>query len=312
MKIPSYLFIAILAALPAERIQAGVGQAGGLFLQIAPDARSTAMGETGVAHARGALVPAWNPGGLGFLENRGASATYFKWLPYLADDLYYLHFSYVQPVEGIGTFGVSVPYLSLGEQQRVSAAGDSQGSFNSSDMALSVSYGARVNERLGVGANLKFVRSALSDEDDGVGTGFALDFGVTAHVTPRLTVAGALQNLGAEIKYVNPDQGDPLSRNLKIGAALKALEIESNSLLLAVDLNRMLLEDGGNVLNVGAEFWYRDIVALRTGYVHDPDGDVKTPTFGGGLQWKMYRIDFSYTSSSTLQDITKFTISARF
>ncbi len=312
VKVLRYLLMMLLLTVPVHRVQAGVGQAGGLFLQIAPDARSTAMGETGVAHARGALVPAWNPGGLGFLEYRDASATYFKWLPYLADDLYYLHFSYVQPVEGIGTFGVSVPYLSLGEQHRVNAAGDSQGTFNSSDMAVSLSYGARINDRLGVGTNLKFVRSALSDEDDGVGTSFALDFGITANVTPRFTVAGALQNLGTEIKYVNPDQGDPLSRNLKIGAALKALEIESNSLLLAVDLNRMLLEDSGNILNVGAEFWYRDLIALRTGYVHDAEGDVKTPTFGGGLQWKMYRIDFSYTTSSTLQDITKFTISARF
>lgn len=312
MKVLRYLLMALLLAVPVQRVQAGVGQAGGLFLQIAPDARSTAMGETGVAHARGALVPAWNPGGLGFLENSGASATYFKWLPYLADDLYYLHFSYVRPVEGIGTFGVSLPYLSLGEQERINATGDSQGTFNSSDMAVSLSYGARINELLGVGSNLKLIRSALTDEDGGVGTSFALDFGVTARVLPRFTVAGVLQNLGTEIKYDNPDQGDPLSRNLKVGAALKALDTESTSLLLAVDVNRLLLEDGGNILNVGVEYLYRDFIALRTGYIRDPDGDVKTPTFGGGLRWKMYRIDFSYTSSSTLQDVTKFTLSASF
>ncbi len=312
MKALSYLFIATLLVLPVQRSQAGVGQAGGLFLQIAPDARSTAMGETGVAHARGAQVPAWNPGGLGYLEYNGLSGTYFKWLPYLADDLYYLHFSYVRPVEGIGTFGVSVPYLSLGEQERVNAAGDSQGTFSSSDMAVSLSYGTLLNDRLGIGSNLKLIRSALSDEDNGVGTSFALDIGVTARVLPRLTLAGVVQNLGKDIKYVDPDQGDPLYRNLKIGAALMALEDESNSLLIAVDLNRMLLEDSGNVLNLGLEYWYQGMIALRTGYVHDPEGDVKTPTFGGGLQWKMYRLDFSYTTSSTLQDITKFTISARF
>ena len=312
LKVSRYLLIAVLLALPVQRVHAGVGQAGGLFLQIAPDARSTAMGETGVAHARDALVPAWNPGGLGFLENSGGSATYFKWLPYLADDLYYLHFSYVHPVEGIGTFGVSLPYLSLGEQERINAAGDSQGSFNSSDMAVSLSYGRQINELLGIGSNLKLIRSALTDEDGGVGTSFALDIGVTANVLPRFTVAGVVQNLGTEITYNNPDQGDPLSRNLKVGAALKALDTETNSLLLACDLNRLLLKDGGNIINIGAEFWYRDFIALRTGYVHDPNGDVKTPTFGGGLKWKMYRLDFSYTTSSTLQDITKFTISANF
>ncbi len=312
MKNLCFLLMVILLTLPVHRTAAGVGQAGGLFLQIAPDARSTAMGETGVAHAQGALVPAWNPGGLGFLENSGVSGTYFKWLPYLADDLYYLHFSYVHPVEGIGTFGVSLPYLSLGEQERINATGDSQGTFNSSDMAVSISYGRKINELVGIGSSLKLIRSALSDDDGGVGTSFALDFGVTANVLPRFSVAGVVQNLGKDISYLNPDQGDPLFRNLKVGAALKALETESSSLLLAVDLNRPLLKDSGKILNVGAEFWYRDFIALRTGYVHDPEGDVKTPTFGGGLQWKMYRIDFSYTTSSTHQDITKFTISAKF
>ena len=312
MKVSCYLLIVFMLVIPARQSQAGVGQAGGLFLQIAPDARSTAMGETGVAHARNALVPAWNPGGLGFVENSGISGTYFKWLPYLADDLYYLHFSYVHPVEGIGTFGVSLPYLSLGEQERISATGDSQGTFNSSDMAVTLSYGRRINELLGFGSNLKLVRSALSDEDNGVGSSFALDFGLTANVLPRFTVAGVVQNLGKDISYVNPDQGDPLYRNLKVGAALKALETESNSLLLAVDLNRPLLEDAGNILNLGAEFLYQDFIALRAGYIHDAEGDVKTPTFGGGLKWKMYRIDFSYTTGSTLQDITKFTISASF
>ena len=46
-------------------------QAGGSsvpFLRIAPDARSSGMGETGVAIADDANSVYWNPGGLGFLD----------------------------------------------------------------------------------------------------------------------------------------------------------------------------------------------------------------------------------------------------
>lgn len=301
-----------MLALPAQWTEAGVGKSGALFLKIAPDARSTGMGETGVAHAQDALTPAWNPGGLGFLKKRALSGTYFKWLPYLANDLYYLHLSYVHPVEGIGTFGVSLPYLSLGEQERTNAVGANQGTFSSSEMAITLSYGARINELLGIGTNLKLIRSVLSEEDNGVGTGFAVDIGITANILPRFTLAGVIQNVGTDINYINPDQGDPLSRNLKIGAALKALTVQSNQLLLAIDLNRLLLTGSNNIINIGLEYWYMDFVALRTGYVHDPAGNVKTPTFGAGLHWNMYHIDFSYTTSSTLQNITKFTISAIF
>ena len=308
----SYLIAAMVLAFPVQFTEAGVGQSGALFLKIAPAARSTAMGETGAAHAQDALSPAWNPGGLGFLEKNSLSGTYFKWLPYLANDLYYLHVSYVHPVEGIGTFGVSLPYLSLGEQERTNTVGASQGTFNSSEMAITLSYGAQINELLGIGTNLKLIRSTLSDDDNGVGTGFAMDIGMTANILPRLTLAGVIQNIGTDISYINPDQGDPLSRNLKIGAALKALTMESSRLLLACDLNRPLLKESNNIINLGLEYWYMDFIALRTGYVHDSGGGVKTPTFGAGLQWDMYRIDFSYTTSSTLQDITKFTISAIF
>lgn len=321
-KVFSLLLLALFI-MPAGRALA-VSEAGGLFLQIAPDARSTAMGETGVAYVQGAMSAAWNPSALGFAEQREFSGTYFKWLPFLADDLYYLYFSYIHPIPGIGTVGISVPYLSLGEQVRTNANGDNLGTFNSFDVAVSLSYGTRLANNLAIGSNLKVIRSNLSnvgagaEAGKGAATTFAVDVGATFKVHPRLTVAGVVQNLGPKITFIDADQGDPLPRNLKLGFALKILDGQFNRLMLAHDFNKSLVTGSTttsiteSVYNTGIEYWYGNFIALRTGYVYDPAGNVKTPTFGGGLQWKLYRLDFSYTTSSTLQNITKFSVSAAF
>jgi hypothetical protein len=319
------VFILTLAILimPAGRALA-VSEAGALFLLISPDARSTAMGETGVAYVQGAMSVAWNPSALGFTQRPEFTFTYFKWLPSLADDLYYLYFSYVQPIPGIGTVGVSVPYLSLGEQVRTDEQGANLGTFNSFDVAVNLSYGARLGNALAVGSNLKIIRSNLSnvgagaEQGKGAATTFAVDLGATYRIHSRFTVAGVVQNLGPKITFIDADQGDPLPRNLKVGFAAKILNNEHYQLLMAQDFNKSLVTGktvgslSESVLNTGVEFWYSNFIALRTGYKYDKAGRIRTPTFGGGLQWKTYRFDFSYMTSSTLENITKFSVSAGF
>ena len=318
------LLICAFMALPMGSAYAQ-SQAGALFLRIAPDARSSGMGETGVAHAEGAMASAWNPGALGFSKTREFTGNYFKWLPYFNfDDMYFLHFGYVQPVEGIGTFGISVPYLSLGEQPATDASGNSIGTINSFDVAVNLSYGTQVGEVLGLGTNLKVIYNKLSpfsagaQQGRGTATTFAVDLGAMYKIHDRLTLGGAVQNLGPKITFIDADQGDPLPRTLKLGFAAKLIDGEHNRLMLAHDFNKGL-ETGSavktlreSVLNTGAEYWYSDFVALRAGYIYDRAGNIKTPTFGGGLQWRLYRIDFSYVTSSTLQDITKFSVTVGF
>lgn len=320
------LALLALVAVPVNRAHA-VSEGGVLFLMIPPDARSTAMGETGVAYAQGAVAAAWNPSMLGFVTHREITGSYFKYLPDLAPDLWYLHAGYAHPVPGIGTVGVSLQYLSLGEQQRTSAEGDDLGLFSSAEFAISLSYGTQIFNRLAVGTNLKIVRSNLAptgviigstSEGKGTATSFAVDLGGTYRLHNRFTVAGMVQNLGPDVSFIDEEQADPLPRNLKVGFALKIIDGRYNRLMIVQDFNKSLVTASTtksiseSILNSGAEYVYSNFIALRGGYIYDRAGKIKTPTFGGGLQWKLYRFDFSYTTSSTLQDITKFSVSAGF
>ena len=59
------------------------------FLTFSPDARSSGMGETGVASSPDANATFWNASKLAFSERDfGASASYTPWLPKLVDDLW--------------------------------------------------------------------------------------------------------------------------------------------------------------------------------------------------------------------------------
>ena len=50
------------------------------------------------------------------------------------------------------------------------------------------------------------------------------------------------------------------------------------------------------IYNIGFEWWYTEHFAMRVGYIHDEEGDVKNPTFGAGLKFSRYGFDFGYTA----------------
>ena len=53
-----------------------------------------------------------------------------------------------------------------------------------------------------------------------------------------------------------------------------------------------------SVYNIGLEYWYSDNFAVRAGYIHDEEGDIKVPTMGAGLRFGGYGFDFGYTGGA--------------
>jgi hypothetical protein len=237
-----------------------------------------------------------------------------KWLPELADDVYYEFLSYVAGTEGWGTFGGNITFITYGSMKRTSQFGDTLEDFTSFDVALTGSYGAALSNRLKVGISAKIMYSKLSDigtgleKGTGTSTGFAVDFGILYHLTRKLTFGAALTNLGPKMAYIDASQADDLPRNLAVGFAYKLMQTDYYHLLTTVEANKIMvgLDDGFTkeleqlVINGGAEFLYADIFALRAGYIYDQEGDVKTPTLGVGLSLaSRYKFDFSYIPSGS-------------
>lgn len=256
------------------------------------------------------------------------STMYVKWLPELADDLYYTYFSGVFNVKSIGTIGLSSSFISYGTITRTGENAEDLGTFDAFDFAFQGSYGTSLTNKLKGGISAKFLWSHLAEQgaaaEKGKGTsyGFALDFGLLYHASDRMNVGVALTNLGPKMTYIDANQADDLPRNLSVGVAYKLLRARETKVTVAAEYNKMMvgLNDSFSdellkeaVFNGGVEATFLNLISGRFGYVYDEEGDVKVWTIGAGIHaLERFRFDVAYIPSGesvALANITRFSLS---
>ncbi len=297
------LLLVVLMSVSAAATSIGGAQS----LLIHPGGRPAGMGDAFVSIADDASACWWNPAGLAFLEQtHNVSLMHSQLMPDW-EDVYYEYAAYAMKIEGLGTVGGSLSYVTYGEQQAMDADGVPGIIFGSYEIIPSLAYGAAIGENVGVGLNLKFIyvnlapAAATVDRVEGAGVTFAADLGALWKLMDgRWNVGGTLQHVGPRIAYIDEEQGDPLPRNLKVGTSYKLLNDEMNELTVSVDYNKSLIiveeiadQAVGVIVNVGAEYRYYDLFALRGGYVYDKDGSVTDFSFGMGLKFGNFEFDFA-------------------
>lgn len=270
-------------------------------------------------------------------------------------DLFYDYMAGRIYIEDIGMLGGSITFLNLGKNIWTDEQGNELGTFDSFEYAITLSYATKLKANLGIGINAKIVQSNLSDvtvgsEDrQGKATAFAVDVGMLwtpgyEFLQNRLNLGFNLSNFGPKVTYIDRAQADPMPTNLRLGLAYKAYDDGFNSLTVVYDLNRLLVvkyKDGtsDNVIkavfysswvkgpiserlrrfthSIGLEYKYGTLIALRAGYFYeDPDfGARKFATFGAGIGFNIFNIDFSYISAAEdhpLSDTMRFSIAVKF
>jgi len=313
-------------------------------LQIAPGARAGGMGEANVALAEDATATYWNPAGLGFQRGWELSVMHANWLPqFHLGDLYYDFGSLVHHFEGLGTFGLQVIFLNLGEQEGRDEFDNPTGTFNSFEGSVGLSYGVQLSDNLSVGGGMRFIYSKLAEQGVGAerGKGTGASVGVDLAVLykfnflPRLSFGANLSNMGPKITYIDASQADPLPTNLRLGFAYKVLDTEYNKLTMIVDMNKLMVvkttnEETGETTSdpfykalltawttdgfstqikkangsLGLEYWYSSFFALRAGYFYEDIGKRRFATFGAGIRYSMYGFDFGYIAGEQGHPLT--------
>jgi len=298
-----------------------VSQSGVLFLMIAPGARAGGMGESFVAVADDATASYWNPAGLAFQSDTEMAFMHTKWFPEFTTDMYYDFACWSTHLEGTGTVGGHIIYFSYGDLPLTSEFGpEIQGFHHSYEVAISGSFGALVSDRIAAGVNLKGIYSDLGpgqnvERGDGKAMSYAVDVAALSKgLISRLSLGAMVQNIGPNIMYIDADQSSPLPRNLKLGASYQILDSQYNDLLVCsqVDLSLVAGEWWGNL---GSEYWYSQLLALRAGYIYDKYGEIKTATFGAGLRYHIFRFDFGHITAQEghpLADTIRFSLAAAF
>jgi len=302
-------------AIAASTVHA---QGTGRGLDIQPGGRQNGMGSAGVALADDPTgVTWWNPSGLGYVERPAVELTYAQLVPGLADDVVYNYGTYVQPIKGWGGIGVGFIFLSYGQSEGTDESGQPTGTFGSHELAVSFHYGTRILNDLAVGASAKYVRIQLApSSQSGVGSTVAFDLAALYRIpAANLSVGLNVQNLGPSVTFLNEDQASPLSRNVKVGAAWRAVATERFAVTSVFDFNQSLVTDDFRTYHPGLEVSYSNQIAGRVGWYSDPLGEIDGLTFGIGFSWKRLNIDLGsipQAKNSDLDNVNKISLGYRF
>jgi long-subunit fatty acid transport protein len=307
-----------LAALFLGLLFAGSAWAQGTArsLDIQPGARQVGMGAAGVALADDPTgVAWWNPAALGYVGRPALELTYSQLVPGLASDVTYNYLNYLHPVEGWGTFGVGVLFLSYGNIDLTNNSGTQVGSYTPVEYSPALYYGTQILPDLSVGATVKYVRVQLAPSQyQGIGSTFGFDLGALYKIPKaRLNFGLNVQNLGPALAFIDEDKADPLSRNIKVGAAWVPFVTKDFTATIVEDYNQSLVNSDFRTYNSGAELSFADQLAGRIGWVADPSGDISGLSYGLGVSWNNLSLDWgSMPQARTLPSVTRITLGYRF
>jgi hypothetical protein len=316
------LIAGLLACPPTAEAQRKAGRNGAVFLEIAPDARSAAIGSAATSMTGAARMIFVNPAGTALPEERTASVSlsYADWLAGLEYSTLAVGYN---TRAGTVTFGVQAFGITDVEANRENGFDnpalqelvtdtETSDTFNYLDLALSGSFARTFNDRISIGATFKYIRESI----DGVSaSAVAFDFGSTYAVGVRgWQIAARINNLGTELQFYN--QANPLPLTFSIGSSIYPVNTERTRLMLSVDAVKP--QDSQQLLFSGGELSFYDLLFLRGGYKFNYSGDqdggtsarapiettIENFTLGAGLQYVLegvdLQIDYAYSDVDLL------------
>jgi len=275
----------------------GEGTSGSPFLLIGGGVRAMGMGGAFCAVADDATTIYWNPGGLTNISDKEVTAAYTRWFA----DITHAFLGYAQSLNEKNALGASLLYLGATDTKR-DEWGEEMGSFGIAEIAPTIGYAHKFGRRISIGGSVKYISQKLEDE---VAGGFAFDVG-GLYKTPlkNLTLGASIQNIGAEIKFI--EEGDALPRNIKLGVAYKGIK----DLTLALDVN--LPGDGEIYGCIGYEYWVANSTALRIGYRGGPGDEGIGVTTGAGFRAGRISLDYAFVSYGDLGNTHRISLGMRF
>lgn len=308
------------------------------FLKLGVGARPIAMGGTFVAEANDLSALYWNPAGLTSLTG---AAVQFAHTKYLAD-INYSFAAFGTNLGGMGTLAAAIIYLDSGDMLvRTTREPEGTGErFKVQDFAIQLSYARALTDRFSIGGSAKFIQERIWHSS---ASSVAIDVG-TLFVTPyeRLRLGASFSNFGPKMSMGGRDiifsedptpnqdgvvdivnstylmDDHPLPLLFRIGLSWDAVQTRDHRIVISTDAAHP--NDNYEYVNFGAEYNFRGLVALRSGYrslfVVDADSE-QGLTFGGGLDVRIdgamrARFDYAFADFGRLESTHWFTVDLSF
>ena len=242
------------------------------FMMIAPDARSSAMGDVGVSTSPDVYSMHWNPAKYAFIEEDfSVGLAYSPWLRSLVNDMNIAYLAASKRVSPKATVAASLRYFSLGDINYTGQGGSDLGTYSPNEWAMDVTYSRKLGNYISGAVAGRFIYSDLTQ-------------GVLDYSKPAISVAAdiavfytrdvywfkdmdavfswgvSINNIGSKMNYNEASlKKDFIPTNLRFGPTLKLDIDDFNSLAFSVDINKLLVptppkylrDDDGNIMYDG-------------------------------------------------------------
>lgn len=306
------------------------------FLKVSQGARATAMGSAFVAVADDASSMFWNVAGIARQKNNSVVFDHTQWIA----DLNYNFIAGTFNLGDFGTIGLSFTGSNYGEMN-VTTIDEPNGTgavFGVSDVAFSLGWAINLTQEFSIGLSPKVITQSIWNTS---GTSFAIDMGVL-YDTPLdgLTIGMSITNLGTKLQLTGStdvvliDQdtettgnNDRIPGEYSTGAwtlpltyvlGLSYIVVDTDMHRFIVDVDARHPNDNYESLNLGGEYVFNDVIAIRGGYkTLFLDDSQETFALGAGFKQKILgniaiHIDYAYQDFGVLTSVQKISVGIEF
>jgi hypothetical protein len=281
-----------LSFLSMADAQAEVKHVGGLYLRLSPGARPVGMrgAFVGVSDDINALY--WNPAGLTKIDGPTLLLSHSE----LYQGIRY-EYAALATCHSRWALASSFSFLNTGElERRIEPTDSPLSTFTPYALVATVSCALNIARKFSIGTTGKFLMDKIYDSTE---SAIAFDLGLSwREPIPNTTIACALRNLYPPL-MTSLSYPDELPVIVAAGISTKLFK----QLTLAADMNYFLYRKPE--VKVGAEWWFNEIVALRTGYEYDleeSDLSFNGIAVGASYRHKNFQLDYAYVPNNVLGD----------
>ena len=299
-------------------------------LVIAPDARSSSMGDAGVATSPDASSQHWNSAKYVFMQNEGGIAlSYTPWLRAATSDVYITYLSGFYKYNENESLSASLRFFSLGLIDLYTIGAEFLQSVRPNEFAMDVSYSRRLGKYVSGAVTFRYINSTKMTIQN---TEFAIEH--TSNVAgdiaffyqkpvnfsfaqkSELAFGAAISNLGTKVNLADSATYF-LPMNIRLGTRITfnfddthflSPVIELHKSLVPSDLKyqdetvvnaaaKGLVSDFSRITYIfGLEYSYKNQFFLRTGY-HQEAKEISNNsylTFGAGINYRTWGFSAAY------------------
>lgn len=237
--------------------QNGYGSSGMAFLKIGAGARAAAMAEAYTAVANDATGLFWNPAGIVQAPTRQIVLSHNQWLNDVTHDFIGLVFPAKNSALGLSLILNNIDGL----ERRTIASETPIAEFSAHDLWAGISYARQIGSRTNIGLTAKYLYEKIYLE---TASGLAFDFGAQYQIldNSNLVFAAVIQNMGTTTALRQEKIQLPLT--FRAGLAWRLPMVVPGKTLLSLDLMQVRSEN--THINLGAEYTWRQRLAMRVGY----------------------------------------------